>query len=144
MKNHVLFLAFLSFCLFLTGCDGLAANTVPRTDAVTTSSGLSYFITEKGTGRMANAGDMVSVHYTGMLTNGFKFDTSHEKGQPYTFQLGKGKVIKGWDEGIAKLRVGDKAVLTIPPALAYPGGVGQIPPNSTLIFVVELVEAKGQ
>lgn len=144
MNRISLFVTVFFISLLMAGCDGLAANTAVRTDAVTTSSGLSYFVTQKGTGRVPKEGDMVSVHYTGMLTNGFKFDTSHEKGQPHTFPLGKGKVIRGWDEGIAKLRVGDKAVLIIPPALGYPGGIGQIPPDSTLIFVVELVAAAGQ
>ncbi len=88
------------------------------------------------------AGKTVTVHYTGMLTSGVKFDSSLDRSEPISFPLGAGKVIKGWDEGIAKLRVGDKAMLIIPPQLGYGAkgaGNGEIPPNATLIFIVELV-----
>jgi FKBP-type peptidyl-prolyl cis-trans isomerase len=87
----------------------------------------------------------VVVHYTGTLTNGVKFDSSRDAGEPFAFKLATKQVIKGWDEGIAKLRVGDQAILVIPPALAYGAkgaGEGLIPPNATLIFIVELVEIK--
>ncbi len=110
--------------------------------ATTTASGLTYIITERGDGEQAAAGKTVTVHYTGMLTSGVKFDSSLDRSEPISFPLGAGKVIKGWDEGIAKLRVGDKAMLIIPPALGY-GANGtpgrEIPPNATLIFIVELV-----
>ncbi len=110
--------------------------------ATTTASGLTYIITERGSGEQAMAGKTVTVHYTGMLTSGVKFDSSLDRSEPISFPLGVGKVIKGWDEGIAKLRVGDKAMLIIPPALGYGArgaGNGEIPPNATLIFIVELV-----
>lgn len=108
--------------------------------AVKTASGLTYFITQNGTGRTPKVGETVVVHYTGTLTNGTKFDSSRDRGQPISFPLGQGKVIKGWDEGIAKLRVGDQAIFVIPPAIAYgPKGRGPIPPDATLIFIVELV-----
>lgn len=112
------------------------------TGAVRTLSGLTYFVTQKGTGRLPKVGETVVVHYTGTLTNGIKFDSSRDAGKPYSFPLGKGRVIKGWDEGIAKLRIGDQAILIIPPTLGYGarGAGGVIPPNATLIFVVELVD----
>ena len=90
------------------------------------------------------AGDTVSVHYTGTLTDGTKFDSSRDpdRGEPIQFPLGQGRVIKGWDEGIAMMHVGDQAILVIPPSIGYgPRGQGPIPPDSTLIFVVELVGA---
>ena len=106
----------------------------------TTPSGLIYVITHHGEGPLPKPGDTVMVHYTGILTNGMRFDSSLDRGQPFAFELGAGRVIKGWDEGIAKLHVGDQATLIIPPALGYgPKGNGTIPPAATLIFVVELV-----
>ncbi len=85
-------------------------------------------------------GEKVIVHYTGVMTNGVKFDSSLDRGRPFAFELGKGQVIKGWDEGIGKLRVGDQATFIIPPQIAYgEKGRGPIPPNATLIFVIELV-----
>lgn len=109
----------------------------------TTASGLKYKITEQGKGVKAAAGATVTVHYTGTLTDGKKFDSSKDRNQPFTFKLGIGQVIKGWDEGIALLRVGDKAILTIPSELGYGAqNAGTIPPNSTLIFEVELLDVK--
>ena len=97
-------------------------------------------ITRHGKGLQPKTGDKVMVHYTGVLTNGMKFDSSLDRGEPFAFELGAGRVIKGWDEGIAKLHVGDQATLIIPSALGYgPRGSGPIPPDATLIFVVELV-----
>lgn len=113
--------------------------------AVKTASGLIYLNTRKGTGVQAKAGDTVSVHYTGTLTDGTKFDSSRDRGEPIEFALGQGRVIKGWDEGIAKMRVGDQAILVIPSAIGYGSrgaGGGQIPPDATLIFIVELVDIK--
>jgi FKBP-type peptidyl-prolyl cis-trans isomerase len=109
-----------------------------------TPSGLEYTETEAGTGAQAVAGKTVSVHYTGKLTNGKVFDSSHSRGEPIRFPLGAGRVIKGWDEGIALMKVGGKATLTIPPELGYGerGAGGVIPPNATLIFEVELVSVK--
>jgi peptidylprolyl isomerase len=108
----------------------------------TTASGLKYKITQKGNGKKATNGMRVVVHYTGKLSDGKVFDSSVDRGQPFKFPLGKGQVIKGWDEGIALLNVGDKAILTIPPQLGYGerGAGGVIPPNATLIFEVELID----
>ena len=112
--------------------------------AKVTSSGLAYKIIKKGTGAKAEVGKPVSVHYTGKLSNGTKFDSSYDRNQPIEFELGRGRVIKGWDEGISLLNVGSKATFIIPPDLAYGarGAGGVIPPNATLIFDVELVEIK--
>lgn len=112
-----------------------------KSAATTTASGLTFIITDHGTGAPFQAGETVTVHYTGMLTNGVKFDSSLDRGEPFSFALGTGQVIKGWDEGVQKLRVGDKATLIIPPALGYGArGAGEtIPPNATLIFIVEAI-----
>lgn len=109
-----------------------------------TQSGLEYIEMEVGTGAQATAGKVVSVHYTGKLQDGTVFDSSIPRGEPITFPLGKGSVIKGWDEGIALMKVGGKAQLIIPPNLAYgeSGAGGVIPPNATLVFDVELVSIK--
>jgi len=94
-----------------------------------------------GTGAMPKKGDTVSVHYTGRLTDGCKFDSSVDRNDPFSFVLGIGQVIEGWDKGVATMRVGDKVRLTIPPAMAYgaAGYPGAIPPNATLVFEVELL-----
>lgn len=99
---------------------------------------------QEGSGQPAEKGKMVSVHYTGTLENGQKFDSSRDRGQPIEFPLGVGYVIPGWDQGIAQMRVGDKARLTIPGHLAYgeAGVPGVIPPNATLIFDVELMDVR--
>ena len=109
-----------------------------------TDSGLEYIEIEAGTGEQAVSGKIVSVHYTGKLTNGKVFDSSLTRGTPIEFSLGAGRVIKGWDEGIALMKVGGKAQLVIPPELGYGarGASGAIPPNATLIFDVELVAVK--
>ena len=109
-----------------------------------TQSGLEYIEVEAGTGAHAAAGKVVSVHYTGKLQDGKVFDSSITRGEPITFPLGKGNVIKGWDEGIALMKVGGKAQLIIPPNLGYGenGAGGVIPPNATLVFDVELVSIK--
>jgi FKBP-type peptidyl-prolyl cis-trans isomerase FkpA len=94
-----------------------------------------------GTGAEAKSGQMVTVHYTGWLTDGKKFDSSKDRGDPFQFKLGAGQVIKGWDAGVAGMKVGGKRKLTIPPELGYGarGFPGAIPPNSTLVFEVELL-----
>lgn len=105
-----------------------------------TSSGLQYRDDAVGEGQEAKAGDTVSVHYTGTLENGSKFDSSRDRGQPLRFPLGAGRVIQGWDEGVAGMKVGGKRTLVIPPELGYASrAIGPIPPNSTLIFDVELM-----
>ena len=108
---------------------------------VTTSSGLQYIDLKVGTGATAQAGQTVSVHYTGWLENGKKFDSSVDRGQPFSFPLGAGRVIKGWDEGVQGMKVGGKRKLIIPSNLGYGarGAGGVIPPNATLIFEVELL-----
>jgi len=94
-----------------------------------------------GTGKEAQNGSALAMHYTGKLTNGTKFDSSHDRGQTFNFTLGKGMVIKGWDQGILGMKVGGKRKLTIPPNLGYGayGAGGVIPPNATLVFEVELL-----
>ena len=106
--------------------------------------GLEYSDIKVGTGAEAKAGQTVSVHYTGWLTSGKKFDSSVDRGQPFQFRLGAGQVIKGWDEGVAGMKVGGKRQLRIPPELGYGarGAGGVIPPNATLIFDVELLGVK--
>ncbi len=97
-----------------------------------------------GTGAEAAAGKTVTVHYTGWLTNGTKFDSSLDRGQPFKFRLGAGQVIRGWDQGVAGMKVGGKRKLTIPPELGYGarGAGGVIPPNATLVFEVELLDVQ--
>jgi len=108
-----------------------------------TASGIYYIEKAKGTGARAVPGKKVKVHYTGTLLNGTKFDSSRDRNQPFEFELGKGQVIKGWDEGVALMNVGGKAMLIIPSDLAYQDrNMGQIPPYSTLVFDVELLEVK--
>jgi FKBP-type peptidyl-prolyl cis-trans isomerase FkpA len=108
---------------------------------VTTPSGLKYDDLTVGAGAEAKAGKTVSVHYTGWLTDGKKFDSSVDRRQPFEFLLGMGQVIKGWDEGVQGMKVGGKRKLTIPASLGYGarGAGGVIPPNATLIFDVELL-----
>lgn len=97
-----------------------------------------------GTGLQASSGKTVSVHYTGWLMDGTKFDSSLDRGRPFEFRLGAGMVIKGWDQGVVGMKVGGKRRLTIPPDLAYGqrGFPGAIPPNATLVFEVELVDVR--
>ena len=115
-----------------------------KAGAITTPSGLTYLITKKGTGRQPKKGETIVVHYTGMLTNGVKFDSSRDNGAPFEFRLGVGQVIKGWDEGFSNLKIGDHAILVIPANLAYgsKGAGGVIPPDATLIFIVEVVDVR--
>lgn len=129
-----------------------ASSTTDATDLmneenpnlVTTASGLKYVDLVEGTGATPQTGQTVVVHYTGTLTDGRKFDSSRDRNQPFSFPIGRGRVIKGWDEGLSTMKVGGQRQLIIPPDLGYGarGAGGVIPPNATLIFDVELLDIK--
>jgi len=118
-----------------------AATLTPGANVTSTASGLKYEDLVVGTGATPKTGQTCSVHYTGWLTNGSKFDSSRDRGTPFTFPIGQGSVIKGWDAGVMGMKVGGKRKLWVPPALAYgPDGYPPvIPPNSELVFEVELL-----
>jgi len=133
-----------------TGATGTGMSATAKSDAalagtvVTTASGLQYQDVVVGTGAEAKAGNTVSVHYTGWLTDGTQFDSSRDRGQPIEFQIGTPYIIQGWNEGITGMKVGGKRKLTIPPSIAY-GAEGRppvIPPNATLKFDIELMGVK--
>jgi FKBP-type peptidyl-prolyl cis-trans isomerase FkpA len=119
-----------------------AVQRFTQPEQVTTDSGLVVEELVVGTGAEAKAGDTVSVHYTGTLVSGEKFDSSLDRGTPFTFTVGQGDVIRGWDEGVAGMKVGGKRKLIIPPELGYgaQGAGNVIPPNATLVFEIELLE----
>ncbi len=121
-----------------------AEAPVKMSDAKTTPSGLSYIDVKEGTGVSPKKGQTVTVHYTGRLADGTKFDSSIDRGQPFSFTIGVGQVIKGWDEGVATMKVGGKRKLIIPPTLGYGerGFSNVIPPNSVLHFDVELLDVR--
>jgi FKBP-type peptidyl-prolyl cis-trans isomerase len=121
-----------------------SAPTKVTGDAVKTASGLQYWDITVGTGVEAKQGSHVKVHYTGWLTSGKKFDSSVDAGQPFEFTIGRGDVIKGWEEGVAGMKVGGKRQLRIPPELGYgaSGYPGVIPANATLIFDIQLLGVK--
>jgi FKBP-type peptidyl-prolyl cis-trans isomerase len=124
----------------LAGCGGGNDSTSPTGGGTLVIEDLVV-----GTGATAAVGDTVSVHYVGTLTNGTKFDSSYDRGQPYVFPIGAGRVIAGWDQGVPGMKVGGKRKLTIPPSLGYGGQpYGPIPANSTLIFEIDLVSIAGK
>jgi FKBP-type peptidyl-prolyl cis-trans isomerase len=145
MTSRTLVAASL-FCFAAVALADTSAGGPSKTTGtpVTTKTGLKYWDLKKGTGAEAKSGQTVKVHYTGWLTNGKKFDSSVDRGEPFEFHLGSGDVIPGWDEGVAGMKVGGKRQLQIPPALGYGerGAGGVIPPNSVLVFDVELLGVK--
>lgn len=143
--RYVIVSAMLLLLAPFTG-NSLAADMKPTDkpageQEITTESGLKYSDVVVGNGREAMLGDTATVHYTGWLIDGKKFDSSVDRKEPFSFRVGAGQVIKGWDEGVAGMKVGGKRKLTIPPQLGYGarGAGGVIPPNATLIFDVELL-----
>ncbi len=120
------------------------AGKMEKQDTVTTASGLKYIDIKVGNGAVPKAGQVVEVHYTGWLTDGKKFDSSKDRNKPFSFPLGQGRVIKGWDEGLSTMKVGGVRRLIIPPQLGYgtSGAGGVIPPNATLVFEVEFLGIK--
>ena len=146
-------LVALAFVTALTGVFAVGASTTAVAQelgkTVTTSSGLQITDSKIGTGAMPRAGQTCVMHYTGWLyqngAKGQKFDSSLDRGRPFEFPIGRQRVIGGWDEGVASMKVGGKRTLIIPPELGYGarGAGGVIPPNATLIFEVELLEVKG-
>jgi peptidylprolyl isomerase len=123
-----------------------SSNSTPTASPgteITTASGLRYIDEVVGTGESPRTGRPVTVHYTGTLENGTKFDSSVDRGEPYTFQIGTGGVIRGWDEGVMTMKIGGKRRLIIPPELGYGARPnGKIPANSTLYFEIELLDVK--
>lgn len=121
--------------------DAPEGDAMADENVVTTDSGLQYVVINEGDGAQPQSGQRVFVHYVGTLEDGTKFDSSRDRGRPFDFTVGQGQVIKGWDEGVGMMRVGDRRKLIIPPDLGYGarGAGGVIPPNATLIFDVELL-----
>ena len=151
-RQFALLFTFFTVLIFASGCGrsdkpastGAAGASGPRRvngSPTTTASGLQYWDMVVGTGATAAPGSTVKVHYSGFLTTGEKFDSSRDRNEPFSFPLGAGQVIKGWDEGVAGMKVGGQRQLRIPPQLGYgvAGAGGAIPPNATLIFDVELL-----
>ena len=144
MTRRWLFL--IASAAWISACNNNQAPASTGTTAteVTMQDGLKYTDEQVGTGAVATAGKTAVVHYTGWLLDGTKFDSSRDRNQPFSFPLGAGQVIKGWDEGVAGMKVGGKRTLIVPPALGYGarGAGGVIPPNATLKFEVELLDVR--
>lgn len=138
MKNILILFLILPLFILFNGCSSNGDNEV------TTPSGLKYIDEVVGTGPSPQKGQQVTVHYTGTLEDGKKFDSSRDRNQPFTFTIGIGQVIKGWDEGVMSMKVGGKRKLIIPSDLGYGsrGAPPAIPPNATLTFEVELLSVK--
>jgi len=145
MKIHYILLFLLPVAVVVTACGGESQITASQPSINILASGLQSQDLEIGDGPEIQVGDIASMHYTGWLEDGTKFDSSLDRGRPFEFILGAGDVIKGWDEGVAGMKVGGKRKLTIPPELGYgtSGVMGVIPPNAKLIFEVELLAIKG-
>ncbi len=149
-QRFTLIVTLLAVFGMTSACGGNNKSSAPSTASpmkvtgqpTTTASGLQYWDIVVGTGATAAPGIIVKVHYSGFLTTGEKFDSSRDRGVPFSFPLGAGQVIKGWDEGVAGMKVGGQRQLRIPPQLGYgaTGAGGAIPPNATLIFDVQLLE----
>ncbi|HVO13331.1 MAG TPA: FKBP-type peptidyl-prolyl cis-trans isomerase [Vicinamibacteria bacterium] len=134
--------ALVPIALLLAGC-GSSSDSTPTTTPSTQELVIQDLVV--GTGPVATTGDTLTVNYVGRFTNGTQFDSSYDRGVPYTFQLGAHQVIAGWDQGLVGMRVGGTRRLTIPPALAYgASGSGVIPPNATLVFDIELLSIAGK
>ena len=158
MRNLLIFLiALIAIGLIAIGCGKKSPSPKPQAQnpaaqqqseqsgkLITTPSGLQYTDIVVGTGATPQPGQLAVVNYTGWLEDGKKFDSSLDRGVPFEFRLGQGKVIKGWDEGVASMKVGGKRKLIIPPALGYGerGVPGVIPPNATLVFEIDLLDIK--
>jgi len=146
MKRFLAVLLSLGLLLLALGCGGGGKKPggAALGDTVKTSSGLKYVDMKIGTGPSPQAGQTAVVHYTGLLTDGRKFDSSKDRNEPFRFPIGQGRVIKGWDEGVASMKVGGQRKLIIPPELGYGdrGAGSVIPPGATLVFEVELLSVE--
>ena len=149
MMTRPIFGSLAMGAFLVAACSSSASASDPQDKkdekVITNKSGLKYVELKEGTGDEAKAGQTVEVHYTGWLKDGTKFDSSKDRGKPFEFPLGAGRVIKGWDEGVAGMKVGGKRKLIIPPDLAYGkrgAGNGLIPPDAELTFEVELLAIK--
>jgi FKBP-type peptidyl-prolyl cis-trans isomerase len=143
MKTIVIVILLIMAAAGLTWLLISGSNRGTDEELITTKSGLAYKDLKIGTGKEAKKGDTVTVHYTGLLENGKKFDSSRDRNKPFPFELGAGEVIPGWDEGVAGMKEGGKRKLIIPPELGYGergAGKGLIPPNAVLLFEIELLK----